>query len=224
MLDWDRTLRRGWTLNAWVDHLIADGLVEEGYRQTLDGHFGLYLRREIDHDELAVAANTAYAEAVEGLGAAELEKRAEAHVREDLGSLFPYTERLLTGLDRRGLRVVILSGVPHELIDAYCRMLRVGEPMGLRLDTESGFFTGVMTTNPGMGVEKARVVSSLTAGGSKIVVAAGDSVSDLPQLERARIRIVVDNPDLSRRLAPGTFSVDSDVPDIGWVDEVLGRI
>lgn len=53
LLDWDNTLRKGYTLFTWMDYLIDIGIVESVVRQEVDYYIEEYKKEKISHDQLA---------------------------------------------------------------------------------------------------------------------------------------------------------------------------
>ena len=53
LLDWDNTLRQGYTLFSWIDYLIEVGTVGSVVREEIDYYIEEYLKDKISHDQLA---------------------------------------------------------------------------------------------------------------------------------------------------------------------------
>ena len=57
LLDWDNTLRQGYTLFSWIDYLIEVGTVGSVVREEIDYYIEEYLKDKISHDQIAAFTN-----------------------------------------------------------------------------------------------------------------------------------------------------------------------
>ena len=204
LLDWDNTLHHGWTLEPWVRYLVDKGqaptsLAVEGEQLTRD-----YLEGRLeDHSDLAHRANTLYAAAAAGWATADVAALVGPYLDEvDRPLVYPFVPALLAWLVDHGIEPVVVTGAPAELVAAYVEPAG-GRVVGLTLAEFEGRYTGAIGRNPGPAGEKTRAVAEILAEGCEVVLAAGDSVSDLPLLQAGRRQLVVANPDLALAF-PGT--------------------
>jgi heavy metal translocating P-type ATPase len=82
-------------------------------------------------------------------------------------------EQLVADLQRRGLRLILISGDGAETTQAIGRKLGISESLGGRLPAE-----------------KAQVVSELQRGGKKVLM-VGDGINDAPALAQADLSLAV---------------------------------
>ena len=204
LLDWDNTLHHGWTLEPWVRYLVDKGqappsLAVEGEQLTRD-----YLEGRLeDHSDLAHRANTLYAAAAAGWATADVAALVGPYLDEvDRPLVYPFVPALLAWLVDHGIEPVVVTGAPAELVTPYVEPAG-GRVVGLTLAESGGRYTGAIGRNPGPAAEKTRAVAEVLADGCEVVLAAGDSVSDLPLLRAGRRQLVVANPDLALAF-PGT--------------------
>ncbi len=168
-------------------------LAVEGEQLTRD-----YLEGRLeDHSDLAHRANTLYAAAAAGWATADVAALVGPYLDEvDRPLVYPFVPALLAWLVDHGIEPVVVTGAPAELVAAYVEPAG-GRVVGLTLAESSGRYTGAIGRNPGPAAEKTRAVAEVLADGCEVVLAAGDSVSDLPLLQAGRRQLVVANPDLA---------------------------
>jgi hypothetical protein len=87
-------------------------------------------------------------------------------------------------------------GCPIEPLEAYKGILDLDQIYALQVGASDGRYVADLVTNPAGFDGKKAVVEKLTSGGDLIALAMGDSSADLPLLNAAKYRIVVDNPNL----------------------------
>jgi phosphoserine phosphatase/transcriptional regulator with XRE-family HTH domain len=183
VLDYDNTLARGWIIAPWLEHLAAHdiGATRDGaasLRQLFAEH---KVQATRDHDLLATRAAAIYAQALKGVSVAALERLAEDFIDEYLEDdyLYASSRDLVAGLRDRGLRPVLVTGAPAELIRPLLTALDFERAFSLVLREEAGVYTGEVVLNRGVSRAKAAACQTLTnAQDAEIVVAFGDSESD----------------------------------------------
>lgn len=195
LFDWDNTLHDGWTLEHWVIHLIAAGVVNRDNEPEWRALRDRYATGRIGHNRLALEANRGYAAQMAGRPAKRLHDEAAAFVHgEDRHRVFPWAAGLLRRLVLSGVRPAIITGAWRHLIDLHLEAMELDpatvEVHAFTLSVNGGRFTGRIRANPGVGAAKRRVVERLAAH-HEIVLAAGDSESDLPLLRAARRQLIV---------------------------------
>ena len=194
LLDWDGTLRKGYTIVPWVHHLTRAGVLAGTCNADLSDLFQRYGAGEISHDELARLTARVYAQHLRGQRRAMIKVQARRFVREDQSKLFRFSRDLLVGLRALKIRPVIISGAPIEILDAYREVLDLEEVYGLELGVLRGQFTGEVRRNPGMARVKQHIVRIIArAPRSQVRVAMGDPPSDEPLLRAAQVPIFVES-------------------------------
>lgn len=199
LFDWDNTLHDGWTLEGWVVHLVTEGVLTREHEPEWRALRRRYDTGRIGHNRLALEANRAYAREMAGRPAAEIVRRVEAFVTgADHHQVFPWAAGFLRRLAAGGIRPVIITGAPRDLIDAHLHAMGLTdmdiEVHGFTLGVgPGGDYTGRIRANPGVGAAKRRLVDRLAHTGD-VALAAGDSVSDLPLLRAAHRQLIVGVP------------------------------
>ena len=162
----------------------AADAIEERFAAHEDGDF--------PYQRLTVETPDLYARGLEGVAPATLRAHARAYVEEDSRALFPYARLLLESLVYRDIDTVVISGSPIETLAVHQERLPIRELWGITLEERDGRFTGELALNPAEQTAKDRIVSTALEQAS-VVLAIGDSEADLPMLEAAHTRIVIDN-------------------------------
>jgi len=98
-------------------------------------------------------------------------------------------------LANEDIDVEIISGCPSEILTAYIELLGHGRARGLSIAEEDGAYTGRIIINHASSEGKKIAVEEI-ADGNPVLLAAGDSQSDLPLFDRASIKLVFGNPQL----------------------------
>jgi phosphoserine phosphatase len=109
----------------------------------------------------------------------------------DQHHVYGWTAPVLRSLTDDGVRPVVVSGAPHEILVEHVRRLGLPdvEVHGLTLAAgPDGRFTGDLAANLGTDTGKRELLQQLEG---PIVLGVGDSISDLPLLRAARRQLVV---------------------------------
>ena len=188
LADWDNTLCKGFTLSSWAEFLAARHLFGAvlAVRDLLDR----FKHGSFSYEEFCRRMADAYAEGLAGQSREELLAAAASFIRVDNSRLFPFVSALWAYFNEQNLKVIVLTGAPEEPTKHYADA--VGFELGgaLRLEVKSGFYTGAIIENCGLYDAKKAAVRRV-AQDDNVVIALGDSVSDLPLLESAHVGFVV---------------------------------
>lgn len=193
LLDWDGTLRRGYTIVPWVKQLVRVGVLSKNCKEGLLQFFLDYKKESISHDDLARLTAGMYAKHLRGQLKARLKDQARIFVNSDQNALFKWSRELMTRLKSSNISTIVISGAPIEVLEAFQRPLQLDVVYGLDLEVENGVYTGRVRLNPGISTVKKRVVDELarvTKGGS-VLIAFGDSSSDMPLFDSAKVSVMV---------------------------------
>jgi phosphoserine phosphatase len=198
LIDFDNTLASGWIMDSWLEVLGRQGVgrAGDGFEQ-LQRLFAEYAHsNSFGHDHLASEAAQIYAKSLSGVAVDEVTQHAPAFVANYLserrGRLFASSRALLDGLRERGLRPVLVTGAPKEVVDRLMRELDISTAFPLLLERENDHFTGRIHFNHGLASAKAEACELLEERECDILVAIGDSEGDLPMWKRARCAIRID--------------------------------
>ena len=64
LFDWDNTLRKGFTITAWMEYLYDRGVIEEKYYFDLLNQFELCKSNRISYRKLSYNTTSVYANAI----------------------------------------------------------------------------------------------------------------------------------------------------------------
>jgi phosphoserine phosphatase len=194
LIDWDGTLRAGFTIVSWVRYLVERGLIAKIAVNELQVAFDLYRCHKISHDNLAFRSANIYAKHMNGKEIKEIESLATEFVSSDRENLMEFTLDLLCEFNKRDFEIVVVSGAPCEILSEYSDFLKFSKLHCLELKVENKRFNGLVCKNYGLSsLKKEAVESVIKSGSTNIIVGIGNSESDLPLLSPAKTKVIVGN-------------------------------
>jgi phosphoserine phosphatase len=205
LLDWDGTIREGFTILDWVRFLAGKGLLASGIENELNTEFTAYKNNQISHDQLASRSAGLLAGGLRGVRCKFVDRAARDFFAADRTRLHTWALEILTLL-RRYMDVVVVSGAPQEVLNCYGKMCQFAQVHGLLLETINGIYSGLVKQNPGTSNGKRDVIASFI-NGKTVVIAIGNSDSDMPLFDASKMNIVVNNP--SMKLGPSGLHLAS---------------
>lgn len=216
LLDWDGTVRRGFTIVDWATYLVTQGALPSRVADKI--RVVLTKRLEsgnLSHDEAVAEAAALYADALKGTHKEVLTAAAIEFHAFDSTCVFPMWFRLRATLSQAGLGIVIVSGAPQEPLEAHRDSICDGTILPLEIGVTAGALDGRIVRNPGVADVKRRIVHDLLASGdAEVVVGIGNSSSDIALFEEASCVVVVDNPALYDRSAFHVSSGDTEEQEV----------
>ena len=192
LLDWDGSLHRGLTLRSWTHYLGERDLLPKATAQAIEERFAAYEEGDLPYRRLAVETPELYARGLEGVAQTELQAHARSYVDMDIGALFPFSRVLLESLVERGIETLVISGSPTETLALHQEVSPIRRYWGITVAVRDGRYTGELELNPAEQTAKEHIIDTALEQ-ARVVLAIGDSEADLPMLEMAEARIVVDN-------------------------------
>lgn len=190
LFDWDGTLHQRATIRAFAGFLVERGLLDEAVDDEMEVAYLEYQSGVSTHDVLVERVVGAYAAAMAGHAVGAIEEQAEAFVQVDARSLRPFAVGLLERVARMGIEPIIISGSPEVVLRHHALRLPIRQLFGVLLDEREGRYVGTVAHNTGLAREKAATVRAIAAS-RPVVLALGDSRSDLPLLHAARLPVLV---------------------------------
>ncbi|MBK1710527.1 haloacid dehalogenase-like hydrolase [Marichromatium gracile] len=194
-VDWDGTIRKGFTIRTWMSHLYQSKVIEQDFVCQVEDLFTRHERNQINHDDLAQQTALIYANALKNKKFSEIQTQARIFIEEDKNYIFPISRRLINHLASNGVEITIISGAPIEVISQYQDSLPIKSIYGLKLKISGAKYTGSIQSNPGSSKEKKDILFK-HFNKPPIELALGNSASDIPLFKNANKRIVVDNPSI----------------------------
>ena len=195
LLDWDNSLHRGLTLRSWTPYLGERDLVTQAVVEAIEELYAAYEQGDLPYRRLATEAPELYARGLDGVRRAELQAHARSYVEQDARALFPFSRVLLQDLAERKIESLVISGSPIETLAVHQELLPISRLWGIAVAVRDGVYTGELELNPAEQTAKADVIST-TVREARVMLAIGDAEADIPMLDAAEVRIVVDNGDL----------------------------
>ena len=192
LLDWDGSLHRGLTLRSWSSYLRDREMLRDDLACAIEERFAAHEQGDFPYSRLTIETPDLYARGLEGVTQAALAAHARTYVESDIAALFAFVRGLLQSIVDRGIETVVISGSPIETLTVYQEHLPLHELWGITLEVRDGRFTGELELNPAEQTAKEHIVSTALEQAT-VALAVGDSEADLPMLEAAHARVVVDN-------------------------------
>jgi phosphoserine phosphatase len=220
LLDWDNTLRPGFTVTDWTNFLKSRNQYDRVINDQIFTAIENYHRHKLTYAELSELIAELYASGLEGQTVSSIQNSAIDFVRHDQANLFRFTPHFLMLLADEEIGAYIVSGCPAEVLSAYSSVLTWHEHYGIEAECQNGYYTGKVAADRANMKGKQLAVAQII-GDDQALLAAGDSVSDLPLFENAKIRLIIDNPQLLES-QPDAHHLDPLRPISETLDAVRG--
>lgn len=191
LFDWDGTLHQGVTANDWTEYLSLFVPNASRFAAAMKELLQDYRSGDVNYRYLVRKAAELYAKCLADVQVEHVASLAARFVEEDQLMLFDFVVPLLEELRSKKVGVIVVSGAPVEVLDAYRHILPIDRAYGLVVERKNGRFTGAIKHNYGLMGKKRDVVTTLMAEGYTIKLAAGNTTSDLPLLEHAQRRFLI---------------------------------
>lgn len=190
LLDWDNTLRKGFTIISWTKYLCDKKAIREETYGKLLRQFELHKAKKISYEQLATSTTESYAQALIGVDLHFIENLARSFCMEDK-DVFLYTNKLFDLFKGRGIDAVIISGSPQIVLLQYAKCFGFSEIYGMDVEVVDGKYTGKVKQD--FGAEKNLIVSEICHNRKSMpLIAFGDSISDKPLLSAAKYGYLFD--------------------------------
>ena len=189
LLDWDNTLRKGYSIFSWCNFLIEKAIIDETSLHKINSIKQNYENGLISHDDFAKTACEIFVNYLQGISVkmiAELEKEFIGIFKKDL---FSFSEGILNCLENNDYKIIIVSGAPKSLIKQCVAENKNIEVFGLEFEENNNKYTGLVKTN--YGFNKSEIVDLLIAKYGKPSIAFGDSSSDIYMLSEAEKSVLI---------------------------------
>lgn len=124
LLDWDNTLRRGFTAVDWIRFLRDKHLVPTDSVTAMETALTAFMTGQSSYRAFAMRAARIVSHAYRGLDVRRV-SAAAGQFAEEQPSLFPWTQPLVEAIRRRDWKPIVVSGAPQEPLQAMLQPLGV---------------------------------------------------------------------------------------------------
>ncbi len=189
LLDWDNTIRDGYTLFALVDYLVNRNIISGTIKSEFDLYIEKYKSNSISHDMLAKRACETFAKSLKNQKKSTIESAIEEYMEIDRNALFDFSSTIFEALNQNEVAPIIVSGAPSSIIRRYSEF-NIYRIYGFSLKEINGIFTGDVSNNFGYNKrnEVKRIIHQM---GCLPAIAFGDSWSDYAMLSIAKKSIAI---------------------------------
>jgi phosphoserine phosphatase len=222
LMDWDNTIRQGWTIRDWACYLAEQNLLQAEAVSNVEGVIERYTAGHCGYTQMANTVLKVFAEGLRGQSADAVAAQAPSFIEEDGDRLFPFAEEALHEFRARGLALIVISGAPEEVLDAAARQYGFAEVRGSVFNVKDGEYVGTVKHNRATVGGKETAIAPLL-GTALAVLAIGDSEADIPLLEQARVKVIVGDRELAKKI-PDSIFVEPRLSDISSLLEAVDAL
>ncbi len=192
LLDWDSTLRKSATLFSWMTFMHKKGFLPAGALEEHDEIVSNYRAGKLTHDELSEEINAHYLRVIKGMKLEAYQKYLQEFLRSDIGPRIPTTVVITDWLKRNAIDIIVVSGSPLRIIRNHFDWMGVKRAFALEEGVTDGCFNGQKLSDGGS--DKSKIVQAcLATYHEEPILAMGDSMSDYPLIQAAKLSIMVGN-------------------------------
>jgi phosphoserine phosphatase len=212
LADWDNTLYAGFTAKRWVEFLESRNLFSNG--SCMKELFQKFIKRSLGYETFCCEAAHAYGVGIAGRLQSDIAEAARLFVASDRG-VFPFVSDLWRLFEAEGLKVIVISGAPSEVLHVHAKAIGFEVGGALQLEIKELRYTGRVLENAGLGESKLAAVQRVITN-CTISLGMGDANSDLPLLRDASVAcVVLGSQRHSSPFVPGIVPLDPEDPQTG---------
>lgn len=190
LLDWDNTLRNGFTLFYWAKYLCSSNVINPILVNTLNDKLQEYKNHLISHDQLAIDACKIFSSSLQNLSVKIIEKMIDSFLLIDSNNFFSFTQSLLDFINSQKIEIIIISGAPFEIVSKYKQKYHLSELFCYESEVTGNYYSGKVKKNAGC--NKSNIVREICLQKKEPpIIAIGDSMSDICMFKAAKKTVVV---------------------------------
>lgn len=190
LLDWDNTLREGFTITSWTKYLCDKSAIKKDTYSKLMRQFELHQMRKISYGQLANTSTEIYVQALAGAELCTIEKLAYHFCQKD-SAVFQFVNKLFDFFKKSEVDIIIISGSPQVVLLQYAKRFGINEVYGMDIEVLDGRYTGIVRQD--YGAEKTHIVQEICySRNRRPLIAFGDSTADEPLLKAAKYGYLFD--------------------------------
>ena len=195
LLDWDKTLRKNYTLFCWIDYLVESNIIEKKYVDNIKKLIEKYKQNKITHDQLAKLSGIEYAQSIKNIKEDYLKYVSKTFLDIDIKNIYPFVQKLFEIMFDNNIHPIIVSGAPYIVISNYYKIYNITESYEFKCEVLLGKFTGNVVYN--YGYNKKDIITKISKKfNNSPLIAIGDSESDFPMLDIAQHGIIVNESNI----------------------------
>lgn len=205
LLDWDNTIRNGYTLFSLVDYFVENKIISPNVKIQVNSYFSAYRSGNMSHDSLAENACNVFAMSLCGSKEEIISKAIVKFVEKDKKQLFPFAPTIFDVLSQYNISPIIVSGAPTTVIKQY-KGFKIHTIYGFSMEINDGIYTGKVLNN--YGCNKKAITSKIISQMKRPPeIAFGDSLSDYDMLTMSKKSVIIGTSNKSN-----TFVTDASIP------------
>jgi HAD superfamily phosphoserine phosphatase-like hydrolase len=191
LLDWDNTLREGFSLISWMDFLRGKKLIDSLSLSKIENYFNLYSIEKMGYEEFVENICKEYVLAVSGKVVNDFIEQVDAYVNSiELNAIFQFTRPLIDLINRYNIKPIVVSGAPKIFLQHIMKKLSIAEIFAFDPKIENGIYVNSIHKN--YGIKKDSIVTKfITLYEANPIFAFGDSKSDFPMLNSAKYPFLI---------------------------------
>ena len=189
LLDWDNTLRKGYSIFSWCNFLIEKAVIDKTSLDRINLIKQNYENRLISHDDFAKICCENFVNYLRGMSVEKITALEKEFINVFKKDVFSFSKGILDCLENNDYKIIIVSGAPKSLISQCIADNKNVIVYGLEFEINNDKYTGLVERN--YGFNKNEIVDLLTAKYGKPSIAFGDSSSDIYMLNEAEKSVLI---------------------------------
>ena len=189
LLDWDNTLRKGFTLFDCIDFFIKKNACAIELKSEIDCYIADYSKGVFNHDELAKMCCDAFSRSLAAKNTISIGRIFSQYFSYDKEKLFAFVPGLFQLMRNYGIKPIIISGAPGNVIKKYQSEFGIYRIYSYEMQTSNKRYTGATKFN--YGYSKEKIVDALVKKYGKPIFGMGDSYSDISLLTAAEHSVLI---------------------------------
>lgn len=191
-MDWDGTLREGYTILDWVLFLEEKGAIEKQHRNKMLKLKDDFLLHKLKYNQVVWESARIYAEAIKGCNRLSIETLAADFALQDQNNLKSFVVPLFETLNKKYFTTIILTGAPFFPMEEYRKILGVSQVYCTEVrENLDSVYTAQVKSFWGSKSKKRKFVQELINQNASIFLALGDSEADLPMIRNAQYGVFI---------------------------------
>jgi HAD superfamily phosphoserine phosphatase-like hydrolase len=199
LFDLDGTLTKGFILLPFCEYLDQQNKFSKTCLKKIKICLKKYGENKLTYESFAKKIILLYGAGLKDQKEKIINEEAEKFLNSDLIEFFSYSSKIINFAKKFG-PINLITGSPKELISILSKKLNFESYFSTELEVVNGIYNGKIIRNLSLKSEKEKIVQDNLVKKNKIIfLSFGDTLSDLPILENAKIPVVFGvNPSLKK--------------------------